>query len=111
MSDRPRVVWIGTDNAYVLEEFKNEDTGQIISGITTGTCEIYEAVGNTLLATLDLDELTEEPGSYRVIIPDTQAGLSEGLPLMLRFEISGGAGLALRLDARAIARVKTDDGL
>jgi hypothetical protein len=111
MADRPRVVWIGTDNAFVLEEFKNEDTGQLITGITTGTCEIWEAVQGTMLASLPLDELPEEPGSYRVIIPDTQSSLGEGLPLMLRFEISGGAGLALRLDARAVARVKTDDGL
>ena len=58
-----------------------------------------------------MDELAGEPGSYEVVIPDDQSGLSEGLSLRLQFEISGGAGLGYRIDARAIAIVKKDDGL
>ena len=112
MSDaRPRTVWIGTDTPFVLEEFTNKDTGQLITGVDTGTCSIYSGVDDTLIVSLSLIEIAATPGSYRVLIPDDQSGLVEGMPLRLQFNISGGAGLTYRLDAKAIARVKKDDGL
>ncbi len=111
MSERPRTVWIGTDTPFVLEQFRNEKTGQLIEGISSGTLKLYSGVDNSLISTLSLTELVEELGSYEVLVPDDQAGLVEGMPLRLQFEISGGAGLSYRLDARATARVKKDDGL
>ncbi|MGW8178355.1 MAG: hypothetical protein ACWGQW_06255 [bacterium] len=111
MPDRPRTVWIGTDTPFVLEQFRNEKTGQLIEGITTGTMKLYSGVDDSLIATFNLTELAEELGSYECLIPDDQSGLSEGMPLRLQFEISGGAGLSYRLDAKAIARVQKDDGL
>ena len=111
MPDRPRTVWIGTDNKFVLEEFKNETSGQLLTGISTGTLKIYDGTDDSLISTISLTEVAAAAGSYEVIIPDTQTGLSEGLPLRLRFDISGGADLTLRLDARAIARVMKDTGL
>jgi hypothetical protein len=111
MGDRPRTVWIGTDTPFVLEAFKNETTGQLITGITTGTMKIYDGNDDSLIATISLGEIAAEPGSYEALVPDTQTGLTEGQPLRLQFDISGGAGLTLRIDARAVARVKKDDGL
>lgn len=111
MSERPRTVWIGTDTPFVLEEFRNELTGQLITGVTTGTCKIFSGVDDSLIATINLVEVAGTPGSYEVLIPDDQAGLTEGMPLRLQFDISGGAGLTFRLDAKAVARVKKDDGL
>ncbi len=111
MSERPRTVWIGTDTPFVLEEFRNELTGQLITGITDGTCRIWSGVDGTLIALLLLAEVAGTPGSYEVLIPDDLIGLVEGLALRLQFDISGGAGLTLRLDAKAVARVKKDDGL
>jgi sulfur transfer protein SufE len=111
MPDRPRTVWIGTDTPFVLEQFRNEKTGQLIEGITTGTMQIYSGVDDSLIATLNLTELVDELGSYEVLVPDDQTGLVEGMALRLQFEISGGAGLSYRLDARATARVRKDDGL
>ncbi len=111
MPDRPRTVWIGTDTPFILEEFRNEKTGQLIEGITTGTMKIFSGVDNSLIATINLVEVPEDLGSYEALVPDTQTGLSEGMPLRLQFDITGGAGLALRLDAKALARVKKDDGL
>jgi len=109
MADRPRHVWIGTDTPFVLEEFKNEDTGQLITD-GTGTCKIYNDTNNSLIDTINLVEDASAPGNYEALIPDTQAGLSEGLPLRLQFEITGGAGLSYRMDAKAVAMVKKDDG-
>ncbi len=111
MSNRPRTVWIGTDTPFVLEEFRNEATGQLITGVTTGTMDIYDGTDDTLISSLGLTEVAATPGNYEVLVPDTQTGLTEGQPLRLQFNISGGAGLTVRLDARAIARVKKDDGL
>ena len=111
MADRPRTVWIGTDSPFILEKYTNERTGQLITGVTTGTCKIYDGTNNTLIDTISLVELAAEPGSYEVVIPDDQSGLVEGMPLRLQFEISGGAGLGYRIDARAIAIVKKDEGL
>lgn len=111
MADRPRTVWIGTDTPLILEAYKNERTGQLITGIVTGTCKIYDGTSNSLIATISLEELASEPGSYEVVVPDDQSGLTEGMPLRLQFEISGGAGLGYRIDARAVAIVKKDDGL
>ncbi len=111
MSDRPRTVWIGTDTPFVLEEFRNEKTGQLIEGIATGTLKIYSGVDDSIITTLNLTELVEELGSYEVLVPYNQSGLVEGMALRLQFEISGGVGLSYRLDARATARVKKDDGL
>ena len=111
MSDRPRTVWIGTDTPFVLEEFRNELTDQLITGIATGTMKIFSGVDDELISTIMLVELANTPGSYEALIPATQAGLTESLPLRLQFDISGGANLTLRLDAKAIARVMKDDGL
>ena len=111
MSDRPRTVFIGTDTPFVLEEFRNELTGQLITGVNSGTMKIFSGVDDVLISTLSLVELEAEPGSYEVLVPSTQTGLAEGMPLRLQFDISGGTNLTIRLDAKAIARVKKDDGL
>ncbi len=111
MPDRPRTVWIGTDTSFTLEELRNRSTGQFITGITSGTLKIFDGSDNSLISTISLTEVLDTPGDYEALIPDTQTGLSEGLPLRLQFDITGGAGLALRLDARAIARVMKDTGL
>ena len=112
MSNRPRTVWIGTDTPFVLEEFRNEKTGQLITGVVGGTCKLYSAVDNSLIATLDLEEVAEKEGSYEVLISAIFVALiTEGQRLRLQFEISGGLHLTYREDVRAIARVKTDDGL
>jgi hypothetical protein len=111
MADRPRVVWIGTDTPFVLEEFTNEETGQLIVGVTTGTMKIYNESTGALIATITLVEDAATPGNYEAVVPFDQSGLTEGLPLRLQFEISGGSGLAYRMDARAVAQVKKDDGL
>jgi hypothetical protein len=111
MADRPRTVWIGTDTSFILEQFRNELTGQLIQGIENGTMSIYSGVDDSLIAELALIEVVESPGNYEVLIPDDQSGLIEGMALRLQFDISGGAGLTLRLDAKAVARVKKDDGL
>lgn len=111
MGDRPRTVWIGTDTTFVLEGLRNEQSGQLITGVTIGTMKLYDGTDDSLITTLSLDELADEPGSYEVLVPSNQSGLSEGQPLRLQFEITGGIGLAYRLDAKAVARVKKDDGL
>jgi len=111
MSDRPRTVWIGTDTPFVLEEFRNEKTGQLITEVADGTMSLYDGTDNSLIVELSLVEVADEPGSYEVLIPSDQSGLTEGQPLRMQFDISGGATLTYRLDARAIARVKKDDGL
>ena len=117
MGERPRTVWIGTDTPFVLEEFRDKRTGQLITGITDGTLKIYDGTDNELLGTISLDEQADKLGSYEVLVPDTftedASGnpLVEGQPLRLQFEISGGIDLMYRMDARAIARVKKDDGL
>jgi hypothetical protein len=111
MSDRPRSIWIGTDTPFILEEFRNESTGQLITGILTGTCKLYSEVDKSLIATLPLNEVAAEPGSYECLVPADQSGLSEGLAVRMQFEISGGASLSLRIDAKAVARVKKDEGL
>lgn len=111
MSERPRTIWIGTDTPFVLEEFRNELTGQVITGIVGGTMKIFSGVDDSLIATISLIELAATPGSYEALVPDTQTGLIEGQPIRLQFDISGGTDLTLRLDARAIARVMKDDGV
>jgi len=111
MSNRPRSVWIGTDTPFVLEGFKNERTQQLFTGITTGTMGVYDGTNDTLIVSLPLVELGDEPGAYEAIVPDDQSGLTEGQPLRLQFEISGGAGFGFRLDAKAVASVKKDSGL
>lgn len=111
MSDRPRTVWIGTDTPFILEEFRNETTGQLLIGISTATLKIFDGTDDTLISNLAMNEVAGVPGSYEVLVPATQTGLAEGAPLRLQFDISGGPGLTLRLDARGIARVMKDDGL
>jgi len=111
MSDRPRTVWIGTDNVFTLEQFKNEKTGQIITGVNTAALNIFSGVDDSLLATLPLSETFVGSGDYEALVSDKQAGLSEGMPLRLRFDLDAGPGLHLRIDAKAVARVKKDDGL
>ncbi len=111
MSDRPRTVWIGTDTAFVLEEFRNELTGQLITGVSSGTMDIYSGADDTLIQSLPLNENLDILGNYEALVPASQSGLSEGLALRLQFDITGGTGLTLRLDAKAVARVMKDDGL
>ena len=111
MAERPRTVWIGTDTPFALEEFRNETTEQLITGVVTGTCKIYNETTGDLIDTIDLVEDVEHLGNYVALIPADQEGLTEGLPLRLQFEISGGSGLSYRMDAKAIAMVKKDDGL
>ena len=111
MADRPRTIWIGTDTPFVLEQFRNEKTGQLLTGITTGTLKLYSGVDDSLIVTLTLTEDPDVPGDYEALVPDTQTGFIEGLAVRMQFDITGGAGLTLRLDAKAIARVMKDDGL
>lgn len=117
MADRPRTVWIGTDTPFVLEEFRNDKTGQLLTGIGDGTLKIYSEVDGALIVPIGMLEVGDTPGSYEALVPAILQGilgndlLVEGMPLRLQFDISGGAGLSFRLDARAIARVKKDDGL
>jgi hypothetical protein len=119
MSERPRTVWIGTDTPFFLEAFKDERTGQFLTGITDGKMTIHSEVPNpavsSIVKVVSLIELSDEEGTYEALVPADQAGflseIVEGQPLRLQFDISGGAGLTLRLDAKAVARVKKDDGL
>lgn len=111
MSERPRTIWIGSDTSFVLEAFTNESTGTKILDITDGTLKLYNGKTDALFSTITLIEIPSIPADYEGIVPDDQSGLSEGAGVRMQFDISGGAGLTLRIDARAIARVKKDDGL
>ncbi len=111
MPERPRAVFIGTPTLLWLREYSLA-TGALLKGVTNGQVVITsERDPATTIATLPMIEAAApNTGSYFATVPFDQAGLTEGLPLLLTFTISAGTGLELEIRSQAVAVYRKDRG-
>ena len=108
MTDRPRIVLIGTPTRFRLK-FINSDTKAVITGSTDGTVKLFDDTDNSLIVTLNLVEESTN-GTYSVNVPFDQTGLADGAPGHFELFITGGAGFELTITGRVVYRSLTDDG-
>ena len=112
MTDRPRVVFIGTPTWLRARRFRDTVTGQIITG-AAGTVKLFtdDTPGANVIVTGSLVEDPSELGTYEFQVPFDQSGLTEGNSGMIEFFINGGSGFEITKRGRCVFRTKSDDGL
>ena len=110
MSNRPRLLPLGTGSFARLKEYTNAATGTLITGVLNGTVDLYNDESGALLTTVALSESDVFSGTYLALIPFDLAGLSEGLRVRFVFNIDGGTGLEHRKSMRAVCRTLSDEG-